>query len=384
MDDEPKKTQIKIEKKPEDDRKLVGDDSLLQMSQDITNGVDDPVHPQIENMKDDFSSERPMKGDRKLNFGEGMGSDMETGMNTDMANMRNSFDNMNSMGPDTGDLNMDSGSDTMSDLDSGMHESATKAIINRMDRTNQERLQKLNSMFPVTSSQMMPKQRKKKNKNVIDIKKMLKNYPPELVNEFMPELQKKVMHKFNEMRKSSREKRRIRKLRRELEKSKKRARRRRKLREQRRRKMMTRRRRRRHHHHHKRKLHHFKPHFSIKKDSRRHQFHSISVVNKFMHRRRNHLNHLHHRERRLTDESPNNSNTSDDPYLDLEKQLENEMKSTQSPTSLAEGKFSLRKSLIFKLQTQLTLRVPLTLPKLLTILLQLCLLLIKLTVMKII
>ena len=335
--DKPQKTQIKTEPKTEDDRKLVGDDSILQMSQDMSDGLDDPAISQTGTMKNDLSPQtQDAFKDRKLAFGGG--SDMDTGMSTDMADMKNSFDNVNSMGPGEGELDLGSGSDNFSDLDSGMHENATKAIINRMDQNNQESLQKLNSML-TPSPGMMSKPRKKKNRNIISIKKMLKNYPPELVNEFMPELKEKVMHKFNEMRRNSKEERKIRRLKRELEKSKERARKRRKLREKRRRRMLRRRRRRRKRkHHHKRKMHHFRPHFSIKKDSRKHQFHTIRVINKFMHKRHNHLNHLHHRrERRLEETSKNNSGGSDDPYLDLEKELNNELKSQRSQNSMSKG-----------------------------------------------
>lgn len=272
----------------------------------------------------------------------------------DMANMKSSFDDLHSEAPGSGGLDMDTGADSFNDIDSGLHENATKSLINRMDQTNQERMEKLNSMFP-PPSKLMPKFHKKKKSHVISIKKMLKNYPPGLVDEFMPELKEKVMHKFNEMRKNDRMNRRIRKLKRKLENEKRRRLKRRKLREKRRRKALARRRRRRlhhHHHHHPhhlRRKHHFRPHFSMKAKNNR--FHSIGVINNFMHHRHNHLNHLHHlKERRLqgTDTKSgqtsqismvlSNETDSENQFLALEKELENGNLSTINESNASKGK----------------------------------------------
>jgi hypothetical protein len=328
---EQKEPEIKEAKPSDDDRKLVGNDSIMQMSNEMNQDNLSTEPATISDMKDDFSSEPSLndnKGDRKLNVGM---TDMSTGINTDMADMKNSFDDMNSMGRETSQLD-----DSMDGIDSGLHANATKAIINRMDETNQQRLSKLNAMFP-PPSKLMPKKRKKKNSEVIDIKKMLKNYPPGLVDEFMPELKEKVMHKFNEMKRSEKQNRRIRKLKRKLELSRKKQRRRRKLREKRRKQMLRRRRNKRRREHQRRRrraLHHFKPHFRIKRNSKRKQFHSLKVINKFMHHRHNHLNHLHHlRERRLEDDaSKNTSNSTEDPFENIE------MGSTNSSNNFGQGK----------------------------------------------
>jgi hypothetical protein len=317
-----KKKQIKRKKKKakhkDEDRKLVGDDTHPHINEFVSN-------PDLGNMKDDFAADNTMpstmpKDGRKLNFNGGMEGNMEgdMGMNTDLANMKNSFDNMNSMAPGTEELDMDTGSDTIGGLDSGLHADATKAIINRMDETNQERMQKLNSMFP-PPSKLMAEPRKKKNSHIISIKKMLKGYPSELVRKFMPELKDRVMHKFNELKKARKEKSRIRRLKKKLMRTRRREkRRRRKLREKRRRKrrrMRIRAERRRKRRNHMRFLKHFRPHFSM---------------------------HMHHlKERRLENQSvgdsQNTSNNTDDPYMDLQNEINQEMASTNSQNTPVKG-----------------------------------------------
>ena len=204
---------------------------------------------------------------RKLNIGMSSGGanldapKMDSGFNKDMVNMQNSFDDMNSTGP-----GMETGG-SLGDLDGGMHEQATNAIINRMDQTNQERMARLNQMFPEPGT-LMPKTRKKKKSHVISIKNMLKNYPPQLVSEFMPELKDKVMSKFDEMRRERKRNHQIRKLKKKLQRQKRRERERRRLRERRRRRALQRRRRRRHHHRKRRRtaIHSrkWRPHFSMR------------------------------------------------------------------------------------------------------------------------
>jgi hypothetical protein len=207
---------------------------------------------------------------------------------------------------------MDTGSDNIAGFDSGLHADATKAMINRMDQTNQQNLAKLNSILTPSYS-MAPKPRKKKNSHIISIKKMLKNYPPELVSEFMPELKDKVMSKFNQLKKNDRENRKIRRLRRELERSRRREKRRkRRLKEKRRRRrrmLRERRERRRRMERHRRFLHHFKPHFSLNL----------------------------HRERRLEDESNNSSNFDDENFDDLKNDLKGDIGSANSELVPTQG-----------------------------------------------
>lgn len=347
---ESSKPEIKTQKEEKDDRKLVGNDPIAQMNSEM--GQDDaplpadlqgsgPMPPMDENMPPMDENLPPMDSGaghgRKLNFGNMMDSNLGSDSNMEMANMKSSFDNLHSVAPGTGDLDLDSGSDSLNDIGGGMHQDATNAMINRMDQTNQQRMEQLNSMFP-PPSKLMPGAHKKKKSHVISIKKMLKNYPPGLVDEFMPELKEKVMHKFNQMRSNDRMTRRIRRLRRKLQKQKQRERRRRKLRQRRKRRELRRRRQRRHHHHHHRHhnmwpKHKFKPHFSLKRNLH-HQFHSLGVVNRFMHRRRNQLHHLHHLKERRLEESPNSEDTSqismvlsnetgnENQFLELEKELE--------------------------------------------------------------
>lgn len=276
------------------------------------------------------ASESNPDAGRKLNIGMSSGGanldapKMDSGFNKDMVNMQNSFDDMNSTGP-----GMETGG-SLGDLDGGMHEQATNAIINRMDQTNQERMAKLNQMFPEPGT-LMPKTRKKKKSHVISIKNMLKNYPPQLVSEFMPELKDKVMSKFDEMRRERKRNHQIRKLKKKLQRQKRRERERRRLRERRRRRALQRRRRRRHHHRKRRRtaIHSrkWRPHFSMR-DMHKKQFHSIAVMNKFMHRRPNQLHRFDRlRERKLEeineagDPAANNSGESDKTFMDLEKQI---------------------------------------------------------------
>lgn len=337
--DSQKKPEIKSVNKEKDDRKLVGNDPIVQMNNDL--GSDPEPNPldmqdsgQMPPMSGDYSSPGKDRS-RNLNFGSMMDGNMGSS-DMEMANMKSSFDDLHSVPPGTGGLDLDTGSDSLGSIDSGLHETATKAMINRMDQTNEERMQQLNSMFP-PPSKMMPSFHKKKKSHVISIKKMLKNYPPGLVDEFMPELKHKVMHKFDQMRRDERMNRKIRKLKRKLNQEKRRDRKRRKLREKRRRRALARRRRRRlHHHHHHNRLrpkHHFRPHFSMR-SKMKHQYHSIGVINNFMHRRHNHLHHLHHlKERRLeqdkTEKSSqismvlSNETDSENQFLALEKELEN-------------------------------------------------------------
>jgi len=282
-------------------------------------------------VKDSFNGGMQMGDDiakdsgRKLNIG-GMGGvndlgapAMDSGFNHDMVNMQNSFDNVNSMEP--GQDSIGSGGN-LNDMDSGMHQQETNAIINRMDQTNEDRMAKLNSMFP-DPNQFRPRLKKKKKSHVISIKNMLKNYPSQLVDQFMPELKEKVMGKFNAMRRERKEKNRIRRLKRELENQKKRERRRRKLRQKRRRRALERKRRRRHHHHHhhRRSIEHrrkWKPHFSMH-DLHKKQFHSINVMNKFMHQRKNQLRRRHRLVERRLEESQSNKT-----FSDLEQELLND------------------------------------------------------------
>ena len=284
-----------------------------------------------EKASDDVTKGANSEKGRKLNVD--FSNNMSDGMNSpnmDMVNMQNSFDDTHSMGPGSGSM----GTDNLNDLDTGMHQQATSAMINRMDQTTQENFNRLNSMFP-PPSKLMPRKKKKKS-NVIDIRKMLKKYPPQLVDQFMPELKDRVMKKFENLRKTEKQNKRIRKLKLELEKEKKREKRRRQLRQRRRRRALERRRHHHHHHHHHhfRPKHHFKPHFSLKNLHKK-QFHSISVVNRFMHRRPNQLHRLHHlKERMLADktdaehDSSEFTTNSEDSFMKIEDELNKKDKSS--------------------------------------------------------
>ena len=337
------KTELKSSDKTEEDRKLIANDPIRQMEN--ANNEDRSLETTLP--PTDFSpSPSPSDPGRKLNTGMmdgAMGGDIGGG-EMDMASMKNSFDNLHSEAPGTGTLDMDSGSDSFEGMDSGMHSAATNAMINRFDQTNQERMAKLNHMFPQVTD--VVSKHPKKKAHVISIKKMLKNYPPGLVDEFMPELKEKVMHKFNQMRKTKNENRRIRRLKKKLLRQKKRERQRRKLRikrkhqrEKRRRRKRKLRERRRHHHHH-----HFRPHFTMKinkKQKMHHQFHTLNVLNKYMHHRGNqlyhaHRRHHHHRERRLEE---NQSEQSKDPFVALEEDVLNNQDTTESnPNSQGKNK----------------------------------------------
>ena len=360
-----KKTELKTSKGSEDDRKLVSDDPIMQMNKNsnedrnlnVTPTTDDSVSPDMGSsgsFGEDFQNiPSNSESGRKLNTGGLMDTGMGgSGVNMDFANMKNSYDNLHSEAPGTGELDMDTGSDDFNGIDSGMHQSATNAMINRFDQTNQQRMAKLNTMFPPIASSLPSKKRHRKSK-IINIKNMLKNYPPGLVDEFMPELKDKVMKKFNSMRKRKNEDRKIRRLKRQLHREKQREIKRRKLKQRRRRAMIKKRQRRklRQRHHHKHHHHsHFKPHFSMKakkKQRMNHQYHTLKVVNNFMHNRGNQLHHAHHnhhnhhnhhhhhyhhlRERRLED---NKSEKPEDDFLNLEEAVKNQIDNTPN----SEGK----------------------------------------------
>ena len=142
-------------------------------------------------------------------------------------------------------------------LDSGMHESETQALISRMDQNNHQSMADMDKKMAMADLEggaipggVGPGHSHHKKQSIASL---LKDYPPELVHEFMPELKRRVMQKVHGMEHRKKRNRQLKHIQARIKKEQKRE----KKRELR---MKRNKRHHHHHHHHNRPHHHHRPH----------------------------------------------------------------------------------------------------------------------------
>lgn len=224
-----------------------------------------------------------------------VGNEHIAGPTPDFSDMKNSFDN--SMGETPASLDDNYGSNDH--LNEGMHTAETQAMIDSMDQMNKQKMDEMdhklalddlaNNATPGGQPGSLKHHRKKQS-----IASLLKDYPPELVQQFMPELKRKVMRKVHEMNERKRRNRQLRKIRNKIKRERRREKRR-KLRLRKKHHHHHHNPRHHHHHHHHNRPHHymnyqkshraihFRP-MTVKKHDKRRKQSAIKILKKFVHK----------------------------------------------------------------------------------------------------
>ena len=194
------------------------------------------------------------------------GNEHITGPSSDMQDMKNSYDDSMSGTP----ASLDDSYGSNDHLNQGMHAAETQAMIDSMDQMNKQKMADMdhkmaledlaNNAEPGEEPGSLKKHRKKQS-----IASLLKDYPPELVQQFMPELKRRVMRKVHAIDERKRRNRKLRRIRNRIKREKRR---------ERRRKLRLRRK---HHHHHNPRHHHHHHHYNAPHYNRNYQNHRNKI-----------------------------------------------------------------------------------------------------------